>query len=376
MSLQPQPGPRFLRKTQLAPNEYRKNFHQIDREILSVITSVEADQVTPLMSKIYLRLINAPIEYWEREGVLRVEAEVREGRMVKAWSVFCGLAGVASATASKAVQWMHDQGVIGYFSGKNGVGLRIFLNRAASSVGMRSPNGGKKILEFPPASSRVSPASPNEPAFNDTYGVREILDTDFNSHAPKTCADKKMVGKTSPEPEAPPDTHKEAVSGPEGREAGTPESNGTAAFSIDEIVRRLKFELEPSLQTAARQAAKQEHERTREWLENRGLPKAARVAQREAYNVLKNHGVISVAAERARADLEVGKNNYAAEAKPLTEGGIKELAEMCIAMLETHGQSIDSTLAEISSESGGCLLPEDAPKVRALAESMFQESKR
>jgi hypothetical protein len=49
---------------------------------------------------------------------------------------------------------------------------------------------------------------------------------------------------------------------------------------------------------------------------------------------------------------------------------------MCIAMLETHGQSIDTTLSDISSEAGRCLLPEDAPKVRALAENMVQESKR
>src|SRR3712207_8744426 len=52
-----------------------------------------------------------------------------------------------------------------------------------------------------------------------------------------------------------------------------------------------------------------------EWLENRGLPKAARVAQREAYNVLKNHGVISAVAERARADLEVGRNSFTVDRK-------------------------------------------------------------
>jgi hypothetical protein len=62
------------------------------------------------------------------------------------------------------------------------------------------------------------------------------------------------------------------------------------------------------------------------------------------------------------------------EAKPLYSHEIKELAEMCIAMLETHGQSIDATLAEISSEAGGCLLAEDAPRVRDLAESMVRKS--
>lgn len=376
MNLQPLPGQRFIRKTQLGPNEYRKNFHQIDREVMDAITSIEADQVTPLMSKIYLRMVGAPTEYWEREGVLRIEAGVREDRVVKAWSVFCELVGVASATASKAVRWMHDQGVIGYFAGKNGVGLRIFLNRAASSVGVRTLQGGKKILEFPPASIRESRASRNEPAFNDTYGVKEVSDTDFNPCAPKNGAKKQMVDKTSPEPSPEPTAQNEASSSPKGREVETSEPSVSSILSISEIVRRLKSELEPSVQQAAKQAARQEHERTREWLKNRGLPKAARVAQRETYNVLRNHGVISDANERARADLEVGRNHSTVEAKPLSEGETKELAEMCIAMLEMHGQAIDTTLAEISSEAGGCLLPEDAPKVRALAESMLQESKR
>ncbi|HEV7374148.1 MAG TPA: hypothetical protein VGN95_05500, partial [Pyrinomonadaceae bacterium] len=80
--------------------------------------------------------------------------------------------------------------------------------------------------------------------------------------------------------------------------------------------------------------------------------------------------------ERARADLEVGRNCYTVEAKLLNCAEIREMAEMCIAMLETHGQPIDTTLSEISSEAGGCLLSEDAPRVRALAESMLQESKR
>src|ERR1044072_5373112 len=104
------------------------------------------------MSKIYLRLVNAPDQYWERDGVLRFEAECREGKQVKAWDVLCELLGVASATANKALSWMHDQGIIGYFAGKNGVGIRIFLNRAANSIGNRPHSSGKKILEFAPAS--------------------------------------------------------------------------------------------------------------------------------------------------------------------------------------------------------------------------------
>ena len=111
MNLQAVSTPRFVRKTQLGPNEYRKNFHQIDREVMAVVTSAEADRVTPLMSKIYLRMVNAPEKFWEREGVLRIESEVRDEKLVKAWAVFCDLVGVASATTG-AFLWSVPLGLI------------------------------------------------------------------------------------------------------------------------------------------------------------------------------------------------------------------------------------------------------------------------
>ena len=135
-------------------------------------------------------------------------------------------------------------------------------------------------------------------------------------------------------------------------------------------------ELEPTLQSAAVQAARREHERTREWLDKCGIPKATRVAQREAYNVLRSHGVINDSAQRASANLGVGRSQYTAVAKPLSPEETKELAEVCIAMLDTHGQAIDVTLSEISSETGGFLLPEDAPRVRELAIAMADAMNR
>jgi hypothetical protein len=126
------------------------------------------------------------------------------------------------------------------------------------------------------------------------------------------------------------------------------------------------------VESAAHRAAHREHERTREWLESKGLPKAARVAQREAYNVLRQNGVISSKGERVRADLEVGRNDYApAEAMPLSADEIQTYAEMCVAMLETHGQAVDVTLAELSAEAGGPILADDAPLIRAEAERMI-----
>jgi hypothetical protein len=365
MSAQPYTAARFVRKTQLGQGEYRKNFHQIDDEVMAMVTSKEADQVTPLMSKVYLRLVRAPTQYWEREGVLRFEAEFREeGKPVKAWTALCELLGVASATASKALSWMHEVGVIGYFAGKNGVGIRIFLNRAASSIGTRQASGGKKILVFPPASPVERRASPNEAAFNDTYGVSENLDSGLNRSAPKNGADTKPVDKKSSDLVPAKDSQQLGIR--EGREIELAQADRTVP--VGEIVRQVVAELEPSMQSAARQAAAREQERTREWLETRGLPKAARVAQREAYNVLRSHGLIDPSAQRSRRDAEVGQAQPdGVEAKPLSAEEVKLMAEACVALWEAQGQAIDVTLAELSSEVGGSLLPEDAPKVREAA---------
>jgi hypothetical protein len=369
MTMQALPNQRFIRKTELDSNQYRKRFRQIDDDIIAAVTSPEADRVTPLMSKIYLRLANAPDDFWERKGVLRFEAQIREGNHVKAWSVLCGLLNVSSATANKALTWMHKEGIIGYFSGKNGVGLRIFLNRAVSSIGSKPAPASKRILEFGPASNGEGRASHNEAAFKDTYGDIEDSDLDINPCAPEGGADKEEAEKASSDerPEIARGTRAETMTTKavpkHTREYGLP--------ALDEIVRRIRSELEPALRSAAIQAAAREHERTREWLENRGLPKAARVAQREAFNVLRRNGVINNSAPRARAGLKVGWHDHAAyKPKQLTPDEINEVADICVSMLEGQGQAIDVTLAEISAEAGGYLLAEDAPKVRELAESL------
>ena len=46
----------------------------------------------------------------------------------------------------------------------------------------------------------------------------------------------------------------------------------------------------------------------------------------------------------------------------------------CVAMLETRGQSIEFTLSEMSTEAGGYLLPEDAPRVRDKANALLSAS--
>jgi hypothetical protein len=366
-------APRFIRRTQLGSQEYRTNFRQLDCEVIAALISEEATRVTSQMSKIYLSLINAPVELWERDGVLRLTGCEREGKWQTAWEQLVELAGVASATARKALVWMSEQAIIGYYAGKNGVGIRIFINRASSSIG-RKPEVGQKILQLVQASSGASRTSANEAAFKDSFAVKESLDTDFNPCAPKTGADKSKVDKISSDP-ALTINHPLSTENPVN---AIQKASGAATFNVEDLVHRLKRELEPSLHLAARRAAASEHERTREWLENRGLPKAARVAQREAYNVLRKYGVLDESSRASNAHADVGRSSYVPpEPHLLSSAEISELAQACVALLETQGQSIELSLSEMSVEAGGILLPDDAPRVREQAEVLLlgRESK-
>jgi hypothetical protein len=354
-------APAFVRRTTLGADEYHTNFRKVDCETISRLTSEEATRVTSQMCKVYLSLMNAPTGCWEREGVLRFAGEEKDGGWVTAWEQLVSLAGVASATARKALLWMHEEGIIGYFAGKNGVGIRVFINRASSSIGTRS--AGKKILEFTRASSVESRASSGEAAFSDSYADSEVLETDLNPRAPKNGAEQTVVVKKHPDPA--PTYFGHPPQAVVSENVSSPQHVLRVEVPVEEIVSRLRRELEPSLQSAARQAAAREHERTREWLESRGLPKAARVAQREAYNVLRKYGVVTEPATARAPQAEVGRSGYTPpRAQQLAEDEVEELAQACVAMLEAKGQAVEVTLSEMSAEAGGFLLPEDAPRLR------------
>ncbi len=55
-------SPRFVRRTNLHEGEYRKNFRQIDRDAIEIVTSDEACRVTKLMSKGYRQLNDASMQ--------------------------------------------------------------------------------------------------------------------------------------------------------------------------------------------------------------------------------------------------------------------------------------------------------------------------
>jgi hypothetical protein len=362
---------RFVRRTTLREDEYRTNFRQLDRDAIELLKSAEARRVTHLMAALYLTLIDAPPEYWEREGVLRFTGDDGEGGSSTAWRQLVGLLGCGNTTAKKALDWMHAQGIVGYYAGRNGTGIRIFINRAAASIGRRAGQKNLRLVRAPVQESHT-PASGTP--FNDSYAVSEVLETDLNPRAPKNGAETEPVGKTSsdlPHPHAP-----VAYTPHESRqsEQATPTAY---AIPVEEIVKRLKSELEPCVrEVAARAAAKsaaREMERTHQWFETKALPKAVRVAQHETYDLLRKHGGVESRREQRSTGLEVGRgagDYIAVAARPLTPEEIRETAEMCVALLETQGKSIEMTLSEISSEGGGWLLPEDAPQVREAARAL------
>ena len=364
---------RFVRRTTLREDEYRTNFRQLDRDAIELLKSPEARQVTHLMAALYLTLIDAPPEYWEREGVLRFTGNGGEGGPSTAWRQLVGLLACGNTTAKKALDWMHARGIIGYYAGKNGAGIRIFINRAVASIGRRAGQKNLRLLRAPARESHTPAAGT---PFNDSFAVSEVLETDINPRAPKNGAGTEPVCKKSSALTQPRARDERTPHNSEGREPAAAPAVGDAV-SVEEIVKRLKGALEPCVREvaarAAAQSASREMERTREWFETKALPKAVRVAQRETYDILRKHGGVEGLSGRAGAGLEVGRavgGHAASGARPLTPEEVRETAEVCIALLETQSKSIEVTLSEISSEGGGWLLPEDVSRVREAAREL------
>lgn len=364
-------GQRFVRRTSLNLNEYRTNFRQIDCDVIATLVSEEASKITHHMSKIYLALITAPSEFWEREGVLRLIGREREGNWQTAWEQLIELVGVASATARKALSWMGQQGVIGYFAGRNGVGIRIFINRAASSIGRKSDQG-QKNLRLIPTSSDAPPTSTDEVSFKGTF-ILEDLDLNLNPRAPKNGATDTSTNEKSPDP----NTSLPVLSTDPPRPMPF---NSTEKHFVDlidgaAIAERIVRQVIPQVKAATAH----EHECTRKWFINHALPKAVRVAQSSAYDVLRNYGLINERRSRNgtgrnyQDDRKVGKN-ISAQTIPrlLSDEEISELAGSCVALLVTQGQAISLSLSEMSVEVGGFLLPEDAQKICARAEVLLR----
>jgi hypothetical protein len=222
---------------------------------------------------------------------------------------------------------------------------------------------------------RENRASAVEAAFSDSCAVLETLEQDINSPAPKNGADRPRFDKTLSD--SPPQVAAHVRFNPRRAASNSVALPDTSAgISVEEIVLRLKSELEPAIREAARQAAAHEHDRTREWLESRGLPKAARVAQHEAYNVLRKYGMMGDSGGCVSPQSGVGQRGYTPpESHALSSVEIEELAQGCVAMFEAQGRPVERTLSEMSTEAGGFLLPDAVARLRSVAESLLQTSR-
>lgn len=368
------PG-RFVRRTTLREGEYRTDFRQIDRDAIEVVTSEEASRVTNLISKIYLRLIDAPGRLRESEGVLRFTGEEREGQWLTAWEQLIDMLDVASATAQKALTWLHEQGVIGYDAHRNGVGIRVFINRAAASIRTSQTGSNQKNLLQSRTSSIAAHTSRNDVPFNDSFAVVEVLETDFIPHQSKDGLVAGEAIHSSGHLEPTPTGVTQPREAPAGRQEKVVAMSVSAEVSVDDIVGRVRREMEPSIRHAAMQAATREHEKTRQWLDTHGIPKATRVAQKEAFNVLRQHGLVNASAQHSSIELQTACPPQACTAPPPAQlrspKEIREIAEMCVALLEMQSKPIEATLSEISSDGAGWILPEDTPRVREAAQALM-----
>jgi hypothetical protein len=351
-------GARFLRRTVLGPDEYRTNFRQIDCDVIEEITSNEACRVTPQMSRIYLRLIQAPGRLWEREGVLRFSGEEREGAWLTAWDQLLSVVGVASATARKSISWMNEKGIIGYFAGKNGVGIRIFINRASSSIRERS-KPEQKNLRLVRASTAAPRASTVETPFKESFAKKENLETDLVPPAPERGGEQI-----------------ETQIGVEQGKKTDAETGRARVQNETAIVERIVERIGPQLKVAS----EREHERTRQWFVEHALPKAIRVAQRSAYDILRANDAISRAAEggrRTRPDnSRIGANPSVTSRTqvPLSEREINDVAEGCAAIVFAQGRDLDRTLSELVATGGVFLSAEETVRVRVRAEALIADA--
>lgn len=302
-------SPRFVRRTILGENEYRVNFKQIDCDVLDSLASDEACAVTPLMCKIYIRLIRAPLTYWEREGVLRFTGEERVGKSLTAWEQLRELTGVSNSTLSKALAWLHETGIIGYDARKNGVGIRIFINRAASSIRSRE---GQKNLRLVPTPNKNHPAPQDGTPFKEEYSEKN-LDVDINPRA--SAREENPADKQHPDPSRQPEK-------PDSRKnAGIPTTD-LAAPDLP-FVASLKQQIVNEIKPEIAAAVKRETGGTRDWFLNYALPKATRVAQRETYDLLRAYGVI---AKKGSRSADVGKYEAPAETGQGREAEIGKVA--------------------------------------------------
>jgi hypothetical protein len=152
-------------------------------------------------------------------------------------------------------------------------------------------------------------------------------------------------------------------------------------ITTQEITHSVTLALLPRMKELATQAAQaavqREAAHTRLWLEERAVPKAVRVAQHEAYKILRQYGVLAEREAQVQAQLSVGSlcDNAppAAEASstPCTPEQLAHIAEICVTLHQLHGTTVDSLLENFCTEHAGPVDRDQLPYLRILVEDLL-----
>ena len=365
--------PRFVRRTMLHPDEYRKNFKQTDIDVLAAVASDEACAVTPSMNKIYTRLMLAPSALWERDGVLHLSGcDTETGEHLTAWKQLIHLTGVGNTTAKKALDWMHEQGIIGYSAIKNGVGIRIFFNRAASSIGktnlrlVPAPTGSARVptvgtpfkdskavldvldnVEIVTAQSAAPEPSPTRADCVEAADASKPTATKAADNSEPAAAANLPTAKPTPAETRPAETRANA---PTLAGHQTPASDGSisnnellakiAGVVADVVDARLNANNDYLMERFIG-LLRTDKQQTRDWLEDKIYPQMARVAAKTACDVWRSGGSPRTSQVSAGTPTVI-----LAPPSEQTAADVSEDAASCLAMLETQGKPIEQTLAE------------------------------
>jgi hypothetical protein len=106
----------------------------VREDIHELIASEEAEQVTPLMTKIYFRLLLALSKWRESDSTLLIRGStllIRGSTLdevsTPAWTELVNWLRVPPEEARKALQWLNDKKVIDYQPDQSGREIKIYL---------------------------------------------------------------------------------------------------------------------------------------------------------------------------------------------------------------------------------------------------------
>jgi len=96
-------------------------------DIVALLHSKEAEEVTEMMGRIYLGLVFAPSEWWDGNETRRVRGGKGDEVATTAWAELVNYLRVTAEEARKALEWMQEKEIITYLEHEGGREIEISL---------------------------------------------------------------------------------------------------------------------------------------------------------------------------------------------------------------------------------------------------------